>query len=181
MADSWASDAHKWLNTPYECGIALTRHADALAGAMAISGAYYGERSGRDAMRWSPDSSRRARAVEVWAALSSLGRDGVAEQIERTCQHATRFAEELRAAGFEILNDVVLNQVLVSFGDDVTTDRVIDQIQRDGVCWCGGTTWRGRRAMRISVSSWATTDDDVTMSLEAMRSAAAAVKGGLSL
>ncbi len=112
--------------------------------------------------------SRRARGVEVWAALRSLGRAGLADLIEQCCRHATRFADGLRAAGYEILNDVELNQVLVSFGDDATTRRVIAAIQADGTCWCGGTTWQDRAAMRISVSSWATTDDDVERSLAAM-------------
>ena len=111
---------------------------------------------------------RRARGVDVWAALSSLGRSGIAEMIERNCRQATRFAAGLRDAGYEILADVVLNQVLVSFGDDETTRRVIAGIQTDGTCWCGGTVWQGRTAMRISVSSWATTDEDVELSLTAM-------------
>jgi glutamate/tyrosine decarboxylase-like PLP-dependent enzyme len=138
---------------------------------MAVSGAYYGEPAGRDPMRWCPDSSRRARAVELWAALRSLGRRGIAEQVERTCRLAARFADGLRQAGHEILNDVVLNQVLVSFGPDDLTDRVIKTLQDDGICWCGGTTWHGRRAMRISVSSWATTEADVDTCLQAMASA----------
>jgi glutamate/tyrosine decarboxylase-like PLP-dependent enzyme len=106
--------------------------------------------------------------VEIWAALRSLGRSGLADLIERSCRHATRFAEGLREAGYEILNDVVLNQVLVSFGDADATRRVIDGVQADGTCWCGGTVWQGRTAMRISVSSWATTDADVARSLDAM-------------
>ena len=170
-ADSWATDGHKWLNTPQDCGIAIVRHRESLRAAMAVSGAYYGEPAGRDPMRWCPDSSRRARAVELWAALSSLGRRGIGEQIERTCRLATRFAEGLSRAGHEILNEVVLNQVLVSFGAGDTTDRVIEAVQRDGICWCGGTTWQGRRAMRISVSSWATTEADIGICLQAVNSA----------
>jgi glutamate/tyrosine decarboxylase-like PLP-dependent enzyme len=119
-------------------------------------------------MQWGPESSRRARAVEIWAALRSLGERGVADLIERTCKQAAAFAEGFRAAGYEALNDVVLNQVLISFGDDEVTTRIINAIQQDGTCWCGGTVWKGRKAMRISVSSWATTDSDVTRSLEAM-------------
>src|SRR6266508_4387482 len=115
-----------------------------------------------------PELSRRARGVEVWAALRSLGRQGVAELIERNCRQARRFAEGLEAAGFRILNDVVLNQVLVAFGDAETTNRVVSEIQTDGTCWCGGTVWQGQTAMRISVSSWATTDADIERSLEAM-------------
>ena len=116
----------------------------------------------------------------MWAALRSLGRAGLAELIERTCRHATRFAEGLRAAGYAVLNDVVLNQVLVSFGDAETTDRVIAAIQEDGTCWCGGTVWHGRAAMRISVSSWATTEDDVEASLAAMLRAAGRIAPAVS-
>ncbi|MHB8813072.1 MAG: pyridoxal phosphate-dependent decarboxylase family protein [Steroidobacteraceae bacterium] len=171
LADSWATDGHKWLNTPQDCGIAIVRHAEALRGAMQLSGAYYGEPAGRDPMRWCPDSSRRARAIELWAALCYLGRRGISEQIERTCRLAERFANGLRRAGHEILNEVALNQALVSFGSDALTDSVIKAIQDDGVCWCGGTAWHGRRAMRISVSSWATTEADVDTCLKAMDSA----------
>jgi glutamate/tyrosine decarboxylase-like PLP-dependent enzyme len=120
-------------------------------------------------MHYTPETSRRARGVEVWAALRTLGRAGVADLVERTCQLAARFATGLREAGVEVLNDVVLNQVLVSFGTDAETRRVIEAVQQDGTCWCGGTVWHGRAAMRISVSSWATTDSDVDRSLEAIR------------
>jgi glutamate/tyrosine decarboxylase-like PLP-dependent enzyme len=119
-------------------------------------------------MRFTPEMSRRARGVEVWAALRSLGRRGLAEMIQRTCAHATTFATRLQAAGYEVLNDVVLNQVLVSFGNDEKTRRVIAAVQNEGTCWCGGTVWHGRAAMRISVSSWATTADDVEKSLAAI-------------
>lgn len=171
LADSWATDGHKWLNTPQDCGIAIVRDRDALRNAMAVSGAYLGEPAGRDPMRWCPDSSRRARAIEVWAALRFLGRRGIAEQVERTCRLAARFADGLRRAGHEVFNEVTLNQVLVSFGPDDLTNRVIKAIQDEGTCWCGGTLWHGRRAMRISVSSWATTEADVDMCLEAMNGA----------
>jgi glutamate/tyrosine decarboxylase-like PLP-dependent enzyme len=168
LADSWATDAHKWLNVPYDSGLAFVRDADALRAAMAQSGAYYIAGEHREPMFFTPETSRRARGAEVWAALRSLGRSGLAELIERDCRHATRFAEGLRAAGCEVLNEVVLNQVLVAFGDDQTTQRVIAAIQQDGTCWCGGTRWHDRVAMRISVSSWATTADDVERSLAAM-------------
>jgi glutamate/tyrosine decarboxylase-like PLP-dependent enzyme len=170
-ADSWATDAHKWLNAPYDSGIAFVRDAAALRAAMAASAAAYlaSARGGvGDPDEYTPEMSRRARGVEVWAALRSLGRSGVADLIERCCRHAARFASGLAEAGFEILNDVELNQVLVSFGDATTTRRVVTAVQEDGTCWCGGTTWQGRAAMRISVSSWATTDDDVDRSLEAI-------------
>jgi glutamate/tyrosine decarboxylase-like PLP-dependent enzyme len=168
-ADSWATDFHKWLNVPYDSGLALVRDSDALCHAMAITAEYLPTDSPlRNPSDFVPELSRRARGVEVWAALQSLGRSGVVEMIERTCHHARRFAEGLRSAGYEVLNDVVLNQVLVAFGDAETTNRVILGIQNDGTCWCGGTVWHGRTAMRISVSSWATTDEDVEKSLEAM-------------
>ncbi|MBV9543648.1 MAG: aspartate aminotransferase family protein, partial [Chloroflexi bacterium] len=167
-ADSWATDAHKWLNVPYDSGLAFVREPAALRAAMSQSAAYYIAGEQREPMYYTPETSRRARGVEVWAALRSLGRQGLADLVERTCQHAARFALGLREAGFEVLNDVVLNQVLVSFGSDELTRRVIAEVQRDGTCWCGGTVWHGRAAMRISVSSWATTAEDVEQSLEAI-------------
>jgi glutamate/tyrosine decarboxylase-like PLP-dependent enzyme len=168
-AQSWATDAHKWLNVPYDSGLAFVRDARALQAACSIGNPAYVERGqGRNPCATTPETSRRARGVEIWAALRSLGRTGVAELVERTCRHAERFAEGLAAAGFEILNDVVLNQVLVSFGSDEDTANAVDAIQRDGTCWCGGTSFQGRRAMRISVSSWATRGEDVERCLEAM-------------
>ncbi len=168
-ADSWATDAHKWLNVPYDSGLAFVRDRESLRAAMAITAEYLPtETEQRNPSDYVPELSRRARGVEIWAALKSLGRSGVADLIERTCKHARRFAEGLGAAGYEILNDVVLNQVLISFGDAETTQKVIADIQREGTCWCGGTVWQGRTAMRISVSSWATTEEDVEKSLEAM-------------
>jgi glutamate/tyrosine decarboxylase-like PLP-dependent enzyme len=168
-ADSWATDGHKWLNTPQDCGIAIVRNREALRRAMAISAAYYGPLSKREPMQWCPDSSRRARAVELWAALRFLGKNGVAELVERTCQYASKFANNLSGACFEVLNEVELNQVLVAFGTDEQTEQVIRAVQEDGTCWCGGTIWKGRRAMRISVSSWATSSEDVDRSCDAIR------------
>jgi glutamate/tyrosine decarboxylase-like PLP-dependent enzyme len=167
-ADSWATDFHKWLNVPYDSGIALVRDAEALRAAMAITADYLPTSEFRNPSDFTPELSRRARGVEVWAALHSLGRQGIAELVERNCRQARRFAEGLQAAGFKVLNDVVLNQVLVAFGDAETTNRVVAEIQSDGTCWCGGTVWQGQTAMRISVSSWATTDADVERSLEVM-------------
>src|SRR5947207_8747470 len=167
-ADSWATDAHKYLNTPYDSGLAFVRYPDVLQAAMAVSASYLPSSSTRDPANFTPEMSRRARGIEVWAALRTLGRSGLADLVERTCRHAARFAESLRAAGYSILNEVVLNQVLVSFGDAERTRRVIAGIQQDGTCWCGGTIWQGQTAMRISVSSWATTEADVERSLEAM-------------
>lgn len=177
LADSWATDAHKWPNVPYDSGIALVRRGEELRKAMAASAAYLETTSVREPDQYTPEMSRRARGVEIWAALHSLGRSGLRDLIDRTCRYAVRFATELRNAGFEILNEVQLNQVLVSFGSPEVTKRVIAAIQEDGTCWCGGTVWQGRTAMRISVSSWATTDEDVTKSLEAMISVAEKVIG----
>jgi glutamate/tyrosine decarboxylase-like PLP-dependent enzyme len=173
-ADSWATDAHKWLNVPYDSGIAFVRDAHALRSAMAITADYLPtETRYRNPADHTPELSRRARGVDVWAALRTLGRKGVADMIERTCRHARRFAEALRAAGHTILADVVLNQVLVSFGDAARTKRVIARVQEDGTCWCGGTVWQGKAAMRISVCSWMTTDADVEKSLQAILRCAA--------
>ncbi len=168
-ADSISTDAHKWLNVPYDCGIVLCAHPEAHRGAMTLAAAYIQESpQERDPREYVPEESRRARAVPVYAVLRTLGRSGLRELVERCCRHARRFAEGLREGGHEILNDVVLNQVLVSFGEPDTTRRVIAGIQDDGTCWCSGTEWQDRVAMRISVSSWATTDEDVEKSLEAM-------------
>ena len=172
-ADSWATDAHKWLNVPYDSGVAFVRDPEALHGAMTLSAPYLPQSDKREPSQFTPELSRKARGVEIWAALKSLGRGGLADLIERNCRYATLFAEGLRSAGYAILNDVELNQVLVSFGDPETTQRVIKGIQDDGTCWCGGTVWQGQTAMRISVSSWATTEADVAKSLEAMLRVAA--------
>jgi len=171
-ADSWATDAHKWLNVPYDSGLAFVRDAAQLNRAMSLTAAYLPQGAHREPSQYTPELSRRARGVEIWAALRSLGRSGLAELIERNCRLARRFADGLRAGGYQILNDVELNQVLVSFGDAEKTRRVIENIQREGTCWCGGTVWQDRVAMRISVSSWATTDEDVECSLNAILKAA---------
>lgn len=173
-ADSWATDAHKWLNVPYDSGLVFCRNADHLRAAMSTSAAYLQQSDAREPCHYTPEMSRRARGVEVWAALRSLGREGLADLIVRTCRFAARFAQGLTTAGYTILNEIVLNQVLVSFGDDTTTRRMIQAVQQEGSCWCGGTAWHGRAAMRISVSSWATTEADVERSLEAIIRLAAA-------
>jgi glutamate/tyrosine decarboxylase-like PLP-dependent enzyme len=176
-ADSWATDAHKWLNVPYDSGIAFVREDRHLKAAMSANAAYLVRGENRDPNLFTPELSRRARGVEIWAALRSLGRNGLADLVEWNCRMATRFAEGLKAGGFEILNEVVLNQVLVSFGTDATTRDVTAALQAEGTCWCGGTVWHGRAAMRIAVSSWATTDEDVERSLESMLRVAETVKG----
>jgi glutamate/tyrosine decarboxylase-like PLP-dependent enzyme len=168
-ADSIATDAHKWLNVPYDCGIVICAHEAAHRSAMSLAAAYIvATGSERDPHEFVPEESRRARAVPVYAALRSLGSQGFAELIERNCHQAHRFSDGLRAAGYEVLNDVVLNQVLVSFGSAEQTQRVIAAIQEDGTCWCGGTVWKGRTAMRISVSNWSTMDEDVDKSVAAI-------------
>ncbi|MFH1998421.1 MAG: aminotransferase class V-fold PLP-dependent enzyme [Planctomycetota bacterium] len=167
-ADSWATDGHKWLNIPYDCGFCFIRDATHLRRALSVKAAYLVHDESGDPWDFTPESSRRARVFPVWAALLSLGRSGVADLIERTCSYATLLAEGLRDAGYEILNEVVINQVLVSFGNTEKTQRIIQAVQEEGTCWCGGTTWQGKAAMRISVSSWATTRDDIARSLEAI-------------
>lgn len=168
LADSWATDCHKWLNVPYDCGISFVRDQEALRRTMSVSAAYLPPSDERDPSHYTPELSRRSRGIEVWAALRSMGRSGVAELVDRCCAHARRFARGLESAGYEVLNDVVLNQVVVSFGDADMTNRVITEVQKEGTCWVGGTLWHGRTAMRISVCNWATTSDDVEQSLSAM-------------
>lgn len=173
VADSWATDAHKWLNVPYDSGLAFVRDREALRSAMSPPMASFPQGSGREPWEYSPEASRRARGIEIWAALVSLGRSGVADLVERTCRFASQFAQGLREAGWQILNEVVLNQLLVSFGSDAKTERVIAAVQKDGTCWCGGTVWHDHAAMRISVSSWATSEEDVQRSFAAILRVAA--------
>jgi glutamate/tyrosine decarboxylase-like PLP-dependent enzyme len=181
LADSWATDAHKWLNVPYDSGLIFCAHPEAHRAAMGIRAGYLMHSAGdeRDALDYGPEHSRRARGFAIYAAIRALGREGIAELIERCCALATRFAERLAAAeGVEVLNDVVLNQVLVRFlatdGDhDAHTRRVIERVQRDGTCWMSGTTWRGQAAMRISVSNWSTDEADVDRSVAAILRCAA--------
>jgi glutamate/tyrosine decarboxylase-like PLP-dependent enzyme len=170
-ADSWATDAHKWLNTTYDCGIALVRDAGALQAAMRADAAYLPSGQTREPMLFTPQSSQRARGAEVWAVLASLGRNGIAALVERHVALAKRLAAQLTSGGVEVLNEVRLNQVVASFGDDERTNAVISAIQRDGTCWCGPTVWRGRRAMRISISNWATSEDDIDRSAAAILTA----------
>jgi glutamate/tyrosine decarboxylase-like PLP-dependent enzyme len=178
LADSWATDAHKWLNVPYDCGLAFVADPRAHRAAMAMTAEYLVAEDGaaRDAMDWTPEFSRRARGIAVYAALRSLGRAGVAELVERCCAHARRFGEELaQLPGCEALNEVVLNQVLFRFGDDETTARVLRRVQESGEAWMSGTTWDGRAAIRISVSNWRTSDADVARTMAAFERAAGAI------
>ena len=176
-ADSWATDAHKWLNVPYDSGLAFCAHPESHRAAMSVRAAYLEQLepdAARDELDWNPEFSRRARGFPIYAALRSLGRSGVAELVDRCCRHASRFAELLGAEdGVEILNDVVLNQVLVRFGDDdALTQEVVRRVQEEGTLWLSGTVWQGRAAMRISVSSWRTTDGDVERSAATILAAA---------
>jgi len=174
LADSWATDAHKWLNVPYDCGIAICAHPDAHAAAMEYAAPYLhvGDEAARDPMGYSPEFSRRARSAPVWAAVRQLGRSGVAELVERCCAHARRFAERIVALdGCEVLNDVVLNQVLFRFADDATTRAALATVQESGEAWMSGTIWEGRAAIRLSVSGWRTTTDDVDRTVAAFRAA----------
>jgi glutamate/tyrosine decarboxylase-like PLP-dependent enzyme len=174
-ADSWTTDAHKWLNVPYDSGLAFCAHPDAHRAALGVTASYLvhaDDGRERDQLDWTPEFSRRARGFAVYAALRSLGRGGVADLVERSCAHARRFAELLEASGASILNDVVLNQVLVRFGDGEHTRDVIRRVQEDGTCWLGGTDWDGEHAMRISVSNWRTTAEDVERSAAAILAAA---------
>jgi glutamate/tyrosine decarboxylase-like PLP-dependent enzyme len=167
-ADSWATDAHKWLNTTYDCGIALVADPGALRASMEAAAAYLPEDAPVEPMHATPQSSQRARGAEVWAVLATLGRDGLAALVDRTCALARRFADGMRAAGHTVANDVVLNQVIVDFGGQARTSAVIAAVQEEGTCWCGPTTWRGRAAMRVSVSCWNTTGEDIDRSVAAV-------------
>jgi glutamate/tyrosine decarboxylase-like PLP-dependent enzyme len=163
-ADSWATDAHKWLNVPYDCGLAFVAHPEAHRAAMAMTAEYLITDHGaaHDQMDWTPEFSRRARGVKVYAALRSLGRSGIADLIDRSCAHARRFAGEVaQLPGCEVLNDVVLNRVLFRFADDQTTNAVLADVQVSGEAWMSGTTWDGRAAIRLSVTNWRTTEEDV--------------------
>ena len=176
-ADSWTTDAHKWLNVPYDSGIVACAHPDSHRAAMGVTASYLIQddtRELRDQVDWVPEFSRRARGFAVYAALRSLGRSGVAELVDRCCAQAQRFADGIvDLPGVELLNDVVLNQVLFRFEDDDRTDAVLEAVQRDGRAWMSGTVWDGRRAIRISVSNWQTGDAETDLALQAFREAAA--------
>jgi len=170
LADSWATDAHKTLNVPYDCGLAIVRDADALRAAMGMHGAYLLHDAAGEPLDKVPEISRRGRAFPVWAVLRSLGRQGVVDLVDRLCGHAQAFAEGVRVIpGAEVLNDVVFTQVCAAFGDDARTRAVVERLLADGTAWMSGSTWRGRSVLRISVSNWSTTEEDVERSLEALR------------
>jgi glutamate/tyrosine decarboxylase-like PLP-dependent enzyme len=183
-ADSWATDAHKWLNVPYDSGLAIVRDREAVRSAMRLSAAYLVAGDGaRDATEYVPEASRRARGFVIWAALKSLGRSGVEQLVERCCVLARRMADELAAEdGVRILNEVVLNQVLVALEEDDADmlNQVISRIQADGTCWLAGTNWHGTPAIRISISNWSTTERDIVRSAEAIRTAIASARAAVS-
>ena len=172
-ADSWATDAHKWLNVPYDNGVAFCAHPASHRAAMGVQADYlvHGEGEDRDPLDYNPEFSRRARGFAVYAAIRSLGRSGIAELVERCCAHARAFADGLRDVGAEVLNDVVLNQVLVRFESDERTNAVLRAVQESGEAFMSGTTWDGRAAIRVSVSNWQTSEADVERTLAAYRAA----------
>ena len=172
-ADSWSVDAHKTLNSPYDCGIILCRDRDALVSALQASDAYVQVGDGRDGMLYAPEMSRRARGVELWAALKSLGRSGIDQLVAQLCSRAVQFADELKEQDFRVLNDVVFNQVLVACETSELTTRTLDCVQASGECWCGGSQWQGEPVIRLSVCSWATRADDVSRSVDAFVAARA--------
>ena len=167
-ADSWATDGHKWLNVPYDSGVVITKHPDSMRAAMMVDAPYLAQNEARQPAHYTPELSRRARGIDIWAALKSLGKKGLSDLIEGCCAHASFLADGLREAGFTVHHDVVINQVFVSFGDPEKTDRVIAQAQQDGVMWAGRSVWQGQVGMRLSVSSWATTHKDIEQTLQAI-------------
>jgi len=177
MANSWGVDGHKTLNTPYDSGIILCEDREALVSALHMTGSYIVVGEDRDGMYYTPEMSRRARIIELWATMKSLGKEGISEMIYGLHERAVQFAKELKAAGFEILNDVVFNQVLVHCKDNKTTLEILREIQRLRVCWCGGSKWNGKEVIRISVCSWATTTKDVSLSVDSFIEARKIVTG----
>ena len=173
-ADSWSVDGHKWLNVPYDSGIALCAHPEAHRRAMSVRAEYLiqSEEGGpRDEVDWTPEFSRRARGFAVYAAIRSLGRSGIREMIERCCDHAARFAQEIQAIGAEVMNEVVINQVLFRFDSDERTTEILERVQETGEAWMSGTVWQDRQAIRLSVSNWQTSDDDIDRTIAAFRAA----------
>ena len=175
-ADSWATDGHKWLNVPYDSGIMLCARPEAHRRAISVYADYLihsAEGGPRDQLDWTPEFSRRARGFAVYAAIRQLGRSGIAELVERCCDHAARFAREIPESGAEVLNEVVLNQVLFRYDTDERTQEILRRVQESGEAWMSGSVWEGRQAIRLSVSNWQTSDEDVDRTLAAFRRAAA--------
>ncbi len=170
-ANSWAVDGHKTLNTPYDCGIVLCEDREALVSSLHMSGGYIVIGDERDGMFYTPEMSRRARIIELWAVMKYLGRAGIDEMVSELHRRAVQFAEELNASGFEILNEVVFNQILIHYQNDELTLKILEDVQRQRVCWCGGSTWQGKKVIRLSVCSWATTEADISKSVESFSTA----------
>lgn len=177
-ADSWSVDAHKTLNVPYDSGMILCRSRDALTSAFKASASYFQWSEHRDGMNFTPSMSKRARVVELWAVLKSLGRQGVQQLVEQLCENARLFAQLLRERGFQIHNDIVFNQVLVSCEDDELTTATLRNIQNSGECWCGGSTWHGKAVIRVSICDWATRPKDIERSVHAFVQARSVAKRG---
>ena len=175
LADSWAVDAHKWLNTPYDCGLAICCDPQAVHAVMTTQAPYLVSGQHASPKDMVPEFSRRARGVEVWAAIKEMGRDGIAALIDRCCDHSQRLADGLRLIGYDVLNDVVLNQVVASIGTPEQLSRIVACVQAEGECWFGSTVWQGRHALRLSVASWATTTEDIERTLAAIHRATSAV------
>jgi glutamate/tyrosine decarboxylase-like PLP-dependent enzyme len=170
-ANSWSVDAHKTLNTPYDCGIVLCNDPDALASALHVTGSYLVHGTERDGYAFTPEMSRRSRIVELWAALRYLGREGIEELVNGLHERSVQFAGEIKGSGFEVMNDVVFNQVLIACENDQLTEKVLKLVQDSGECWCGSAQWFGRKVIRVSVCSWATTREDISRSVRAFRNA----------
>lgn len=175
-ANSWSVDGHKTLNTPYDCGIVLCNDRDALFSALHVTGSYLMLSESRDGYSYTPEMSRRARIVELWAAIKYLGQEGIKELVDGLHERSVQFASEIKNAGFQVLNDVVFNQVLVACENDDITGKTLDLIQKSGECWCGSAQWDNRKVIRVSVCSWATTSDDISRSVKAFEKAFQEVK-----
>ena len=176
LANSWSVDGHKTLNTPYDNGVILCDDADALVSALQLSGDYIVHSPQRDGMLFTPEMSRRARATELWAALKYLGKDGIDELVCNMHDRAIQLSTELKSMGFEILNDVVFNQVLAACESDAVTNKVMQHIQNSGECWVGGSKWHGRAVIRISICSWSTTKDDIKRTCKSFDAARKSVR-----
>lgn len=175
-ANSWSVDGHKTLNTPYDCGIVLCNDQEALVSALHVTGSYLIHGENRDGYSYTPEMSRRAHAVELWAAIKYLGQDGIKELVEGLCDRTKQFADEIKIAGFKVMNDVVYNQVLVACENDDITSKTLELVQKSGECWCGSALWDNRKVIRVSVCSWATTAEDISRSVKAFVKAYREVK-----
>ena len=175
-ASSWSVDGHKTLNTPYDCGIVLCNDQDALVSALHVTGSYLMHTEARDGYSYTPEMSRRARIIELWTTIKYLGQEGIQELVDGLHERSIQFADEIKKAGFQVMNDVVFNQVLVACENDNITGRTLELIQQSGECWCGSAQWYDRKVIRVSVSSWATTAEDITRSVEAFKKAYDEVK-----